>query len=59
MSKPAWKLRTHIAWILLIKLMLIIGIRVAFFPSLEDQHPPADIYSDAPAQIQSVRSPHD
>ncbi|MAR89286.1 MAG: hypothetical protein SV765_00055 [Pseudomonadota bacterium] len=59
MPQRTLSLRKHIFWILLVKLVLIIGLRLTFFPSLEQQHQPADLYSDSPAEPSSLRSTHD
>ncbi|RLP52252.1 MAG: hypothetical protein D6160_21830 [Ketobacter sp.] len=53
-------LRKHIVLIVLIKVLVIIAIRLIFFPSLEQQHLPADIYFDtSEPQTQPLRRPHD
>ena len=47
----------HLTWILLVKLMLIIGLKMAFFPSLEEHHQPADLYFESPAELSAKEHP--
>lgn len=44
MPKRALSLRKHLIWILLVKLLVIILLRVTFFPRLQDQHLPQDLF---------------
>lgn len=43
-------LRKHIIWILLVKLVVIVTLKMTLFPSLKEQHRPADLYFDSPAE---------
>jgi len=58
-SKPAPSLRWHISWILLLKLVLIIGLKLAFFPALEQQHQPAQLFQSSAAELTPPRSSRD
>ena len=44
MAKRSVSLRKHIVVILLIKLAVIVWLRVTFFPRLQDQHQPQDLF---------------
>ena len=57
MRKVDLPLRLHITWILLVKLVLIIGLKMTFFPSLEQQHQPADLYLDLRAEASAKEHP--
>lgn len=62
MKHSTLSLRSHLIWILLVKLVVIVALRWAFFPSLEQQHPPSDLYLDLPGeQLEQppLRSFHD
>ncbi|MCG8536890.1 MAG: hypothetical protein MI808_17500 [Pseudomonadales bacterium] len=58
-SSPTLSLRRHLLWILLVKIVVIACLRYTFFPSLEQQHQPADIYSNLPEDDVALRSRHD
>ncbi|MEE2732325.1 MAG: hypothetical protein VYA55_16010 [Pseudomonadota bacterium] len=57
MQRMDLSLGRHITWILLVKLVLIISLKMAFFPSLEQQHQPADLYLDSPAEASAKEHP--
>ncbi|WP_290578700.1 cytochrome oxidase putative small subunit CydP [Ketobacter sp.] len=57
MQRMDLSLRRHVTWILLVKLVLIISLKMAFFPSLEQQHQPADLYLDSPADASAKEHP--
>lgn len=57
MQRIDLSLGKHITWILMVKLVLIIGLKMAFFPSLEQQHQPADLYHDLPAEASAKEQP--
>ena len=44
MTKPTLSLRKHLIVLLLIKLALILWLRVTYFPRLQDQHQPQDLF---------------
>lgn len=49
-------LRTHIIAILLVKLVVMVGLRLAYFPALEQQHLPSDLYLDSSARHSSLKA---
>ena len=53
MNRSILSLRNHVLVIVLIKILVIAGIRVLYFPSLKDQHLPADVYRS----VQTLPSP--
>lgn len=57
MRRMEQSLGKHITWILLVKLVLIIGLKMTFFPSLEQQHQPADLYLDSRAEASAKEHP--
>ncbi len=57
MPRMDLSLRRHITWILLVKLVLIVALKIAFFPSLEQQHQPADLYFESPAGSSAKEHP--
>ncbi len=54
-SKSSISLRTHLIWILIIKLLVIVGLRFTFFPPMEEEHLPVDIYFDQKPHIPVVK----
>ncbi|RLT91462.1 MAG: hypothetical protein D9N13_03755 [Ketobacter sp. GenoA1] len=58
-KRTASSLRAHITWILLVKLVVMIGLKMTFFTSLEQQHQPVDLYFESPAEDSPLRSNHD
>lgn len=49
MAKRPLSLRKHLIWILLIKLIVIVALRVTYFPRLQDQHLPQDLFPSPPS----------
>jgi hypothetical protein len=56
MAKRPLSLRKHLIWILLVKLVVILLLRVTFFPRLQDQHLPEDLYPSAVSSAISKES---
>lgn len=56
MAKRPLSLRKHLIWILLLKLVVILLLRVTFFPHLQDQHLPEDLYPSAVSSAISKES---
>ena len=48
MERAPLSLRKHLVWILLVKLVAIVALRLVFFPPLEATHQPADLF-DSPS----------
>lgn len=49
MAKRPLSLRKHLIWILLIKLIVIVALRITYFPRLQDQHLPQDLFPSPPS----------
>jgi len=51
MAKPSLSLRKHLIIILLIKLVVIVLLRITYFPRLQDQHMPEDLYPPTSSSV--------
>lgn len=57
MSRPTLSLRKHLFWLLLLKLVAIVAIKLTFFPSLKEQHLPVELFEPSPASQSALKEP--
>ncbi len=56
MQQTALSLRRHLFWLLLLKLLAIIAIKLTFFPSLKASHQPAHLFEPVSITVESKES---
>lgn len=56
MAKRSLSLRKHLMWILLIKLIVILLLRLTYFPRLQDRHLPQDLFPSPSSSLQAKES---